>query len=198
MGEGALACSIGRDAGARSRRSSRARQSGGAGHRRAVVQGAGRGDPAALRWRLPFKTSGKDVTKRAALAAMLSDLAGEEKAARAPAVEVYTTAGLRAAIGKLPANVDDGSGNQLYALASNSPRDALILILSKRTGDWRPIGLFGASRFAPQLARVGMPASAPVGARRKRRANPRRSSRSSRAPTGRPASRRCRWSSRRR
>src|SRR5436190_12039272 len=90
---------------------------------------------------LPFKTSGKDVTKRAALTAMLTDLAGEEKSGRSPAVDVYTTAGLRAVIGKLPANVDDGTGNQLYALASSSPRDALILILSKRTGDWRPIGL---------------------------------------------------------
>jgi TonB family protein len=90
---------------------------------------------------LPFKTSGKDVTKRSALTAMLTDLAGEEKRSRAPVVELYTTAGLRAAIGKLPANVDDGSGAQLYGLASNGPRDALILILAKRGGNWRPVGL---------------------------------------------------------
>jgi TonB family protein len=90
---------------------------------------------------LPFKTSGKEVTKRSALAAMLSDLTGEEKASGAPSVEVYTTAGLRAAIGKLPANVDDGTGGQLYALASHGKSDALILILAKRGGDWRPIGL---------------------------------------------------------
>jgi len=90
---------------------------------------------------LPFKTSGKDVTKRVALSAMLTDLAGEEKSAHPPVVEVYTTAGLRAVIGKLPANVDDGTGNQLYALASSGPRDALILILSKRTGGWKPVGL---------------------------------------------------------
>ena len=69
---------------------------------------------------LPFKTSGKDVTKRGTLVAMLNDLAGEEKAAGAPAIEIYTTAGLRSAIGKLPANVDDGSGAQLYALASRA------------------------------------------------------------------------------
>src|SRR5215471_1131492 len=90
---------------------------------------------------LPFKTSGKDVTKKAALTAMLSDLAGEEKSSRPPSVDIYTTAGLRAAIGKLPANVDDGSGEQLYALAATGPRDALILILAKRDGDWKPVGL---------------------------------------------------------
>ena len=32
---------------------------------------------------LPFKTSAKDVTKRGALSAMLTDLAGEEKSSRA-------------------------------------------------------------------------------------------------------------------
>jgi len=90
---------------------------------------------------LPFKTSGKDVTKRVALTSMLSDLAGEEKASRPASVDIYTTAGLRAAIGKLPANVDDGSGEQLYGLASTGPRDALILILAKRDGDWKPVGL---------------------------------------------------------
>ena len=90
---------------------------------------------------LPFKTSGKDVTKRGTLATMLTDLAGEEKSSRAPDDPDYTTAGLRAAIGKLPANVDDGTGGQLYALAAAGPRDALILILAQRGGDWRPVGL---------------------------------------------------------
>ncbi|HXU03491.1 MAG TPA: TonB C-terminal domain-containing protein [Polyangia bacterium] len=90
---------------------------------------------------LPFKTSGKDVSKRATLTAMLADLVSEEKAAHARTLQVFTTAGLRAAIGKLPANVDDGSGTQLYALASNGERDALILILAKRGTDWKPIGL---------------------------------------------------------
>ena len=101
------------------------------------------GDAAALAAMsaLPFKTSGKDVTKRSALSAMFSDLAGEEKASAAPTVDIYTTAGLRAAIGKLPANVDDGTGGQLYGLASNGPREALILILAKQAGNWRPIGL---------------------------------------------------------
>jgi hypothetical protein len=101
------------------------------------------GDAAALSAMsvLPFKTSAKDVTKKGALAAMLTDLVGEEKASKARGLELYTTAGLRAAIGKLPANVDDGSGDQVYALASNGPRDALILILAKRGSVWRPVGL---------------------------------------------------------
>jgi TonB family protein len=90
---------------------------------------------------LPFKTAGKEVSKRAALSAMLTDLVGEEKSSHARTVELFTTASLRAAIGKLPANVDDGSGTQLYALASNGSRDALILILSKRGADWKPVGL---------------------------------------------------------
>ena len=89
----------------------------------------------------PFKTSGKDVTKRGTLSAMLADLAGEEKGSAAPAIQIYTTAGLRAVIGKLPANVDDGSGSQLYALVTNGPRDALILILAQRSGEWHPVGL---------------------------------------------------------
>jgi TonB family protein len=90
---------------------------------------------------LPFKTASREVAKKTALTAMLTDLVREEKASKARGVEIYTTAGLRGAIGKLPANVDDGSGNQLYALASNGPRDGLILILAKRGTEWRPVGL---------------------------------------------------------
>jgi TonB family protein len=90
---------------------------------------------------LPFKTSGKDVTKRGTLTSMLNDLAGEEKSSGAPTIQIYTTAGLRSVIGKLPANVDDGSGTQLYALVSSGPRDELILILAQRGGEWRPVGL---------------------------------------------------------
>ena len=91
---------------------------------------------------LPFKTSGKDVTKRGTLSTMLNDLAGEEKPSRAPTIQLYTTAGLRAAIGKLPANVDDGSGGQLYALASQraarradpDPRPARRPVARRRPG----------------------------------------------------------------
>jgi len=88
---------------------------------------------------IPFKTSGKDVTKRDVLTAMLKDLMREDVGARS--VQVFSTAGLRAAIGKLPPNVDDGTGGQLYALASGDHNDALILILAQRGGAWKPVGL---------------------------------------------------------
>jgi TonB family protein len=90
---------------------------------------------------LPFKTSGKEVAKKAQLAAMLADLVEETKGGRAHAVQVFTAGGLRAALGKLPPNLEDGSGSQLYAVASTDPHDALILVLGQRAGGWYPIGL---------------------------------------------------------
>ncbi len=91
---------------------------------------------------LPFKTGGKEVGKRAALESMLHDLARESAGAdRRSPLQVYTTAGLRGAIGKLPPNLDDGSGEQLYAVAASGPHDVLILILGQRGGRWRPLGL---------------------------------------------------------
>jgi TonB family protein len=90
---------------------------------------------------LPFKTSGKEVSKKAQLTAMLADLVEETRGARSQAVQVFTAAGLRAALGKLPPNLEDGSGGQLYAVASSDPHDALILVLGQRAGGWYPIGL---------------------------------------------------------
>jgi hypothetical protein len=93
---------------------------------------------------LPFKTSSKEVSKRDALSSMLADLVqettgGSGHAGRA--VQIFTAAGLRAALGKLPPNLEDGSGGQLYGVASTDPHDALILVLGQRGGLWRPIGL---------------------------------------------------------
>jgi hypothetical protein len=91
---------------------------------------------------LPFKTSGKEVLKRAALSAMLADLVEETTGGHAGrTVQIFTAAGLRAALGKLPPNLEDGSGGQLYGVASTDPHDALILVLGQRGGLWRPIGL---------------------------------------------------------
>lgn len=87
----------------------------------------------------PFKTSGREVTKRDVLTAMLKDLIREGAGERS--VQVFSAASLRAAIGKLPPNVDDGSGAQLYALASSGHSDVLILILAQRSGLWKPVGL---------------------------------------------------------
>ena len=152
------------------------------------------GDAAALTSlaALPFKTSGKDVTEARGADRDVDRPGGRgEVGARAHAVELFTTAGLRAAIGKLPANVDDGSGTQLYALASSGPRDTLILILAKR-----------GTRLAARRPRPALAAAAPVSWVRRRageraevaRAAARRSSRSSRAAAKQPAFS-VRWSS---
>jgi TonB family protein len=91
---------------------------------------------------LPFKTGGKEVSKRAALETMLADLVQEGEGGRALGVQVFTAAGLRAAIGRLPPNLEDGGGAQLYAIAgATDARDPLVLILSQRGGLWRPVGL---------------------------------------------------------
>jgi hypothetical protein len=92
---------------------------------------------------LPFKTSGKEVAKRPTLSTMFTDLVQEGAGTGAGhGVQVYTGAGLRAALGKLPPNIEDPSGGQLYAVgAAASSHDALILILGKRGGLWQPVGL---------------------------------------------------------
>jgi TonB family protein len=99
---------------------------------------AGKTDELAASAVFPFRTSGHDVSERATLTAMLADLA-REGLGRGD-VQVLTAAGLRAVVGKLPPNLDDGSG-QLYALTSVGTHEALILILTQRAGIWRVGGL---------------------------------------------------------
>ena len=99
---------------ARGRRAAARDRSGGARGRRALVQGARRGRRRA-RWRRcprcrsrpPARTSPSATT----LAAMLKDLAGEEGVgARPSACRSSRPPALRAAIGKLPPDLDDGTG----------------------------------------------------------------------------------------
>jgi hypothetical protein len=90
---------------------------------------------------LPFKTNGKDVTKKTDLSAMLTDLAGEGLR-RPSAVQVVTAARLRAAIGKLPSNLEDSSGGQLYSVVAIGKDEMLILVLGQRGGGaWHPVGM---------------------------------------------------------
>jgi TonB family protein len=89
---------------------------------------------------LPFKTSDKEVTHRADLSAMLNGLASEG-VRRPQSIQLVTAAGLRAAIGKLPPNLDDGGSGQLYAATSAGANDILILVLGQRAGVWRAVGL---------------------------------------------------------
>ena len=89
---------------------------------------------------LPFKTSGKDVSKRDDLSAMLADLASEG-IRRQRSVRLVTAARLRSAIGKLPPSLDDAGGGQLYSAVEMGSDQLLILILGQRGGAWRPVGM---------------------------------------------------------
>ncbi len=89
----------------------------------------------------PFKTNGKDVTQKGDLSAMLADLAGEGLQ-RFSSVQVVTAARLRASIGKLPSNLEDSSGGQLYSVVGIGKDEVLILILAQRGGGaWHPVGM---------------------------------------------------------
>jgi TonB family protein len=88
---------------------------------------------------LPFRTNGRSVTQQSELQRMLSDLIAE--GVRPPAApHLETAAGLRAAIGRLPPDLED-TGAQLYVAVPAGERDMLILVLGQRAGGWRPIGM---------------------------------------------------------
>ena len=89
---------------------------------------------------LPFKTSGKDVSKKDDLSTMLADLASEG-IRRPNSVQLVTAARLRAAIGKLPPSLDDTGSGQLYSAVEMGSDQMLILILGQRAGAWRPVGM---------------------------------------------------------
>jgi len=89
---------------------------------------------------LPFKTNGKDVSKKDDLSAMLADLASEG-IRRPKSVQLVTAARLRAAIGKLPPSLDDTGSGQLYSAVEMGSDQMLILILGQRGGAWRPVGM---------------------------------------------------------
>ncbi|HXJ18866.1 MAG TPA: hypothetical protein VMT03_01430 [Polyangia bacterium] len=88
---------------------------------------------------LPFKTNGKTVARRAELQQMLADLASEG-VKRPGSIRLVTAAALRAAIGKLPPDLED-NGTQLYAAVAVGSNDMLILVLGQRAGGWRPVGM---------------------------------------------------------
>jgi TonB family protein len=89
----------------------------------------------------PLRTSGGTPVKaRADLLPMLEDLAREVGRRGMASIHVYTAAGLRAALGKLPPNLDDGSG-LTFGLATLQDGDALIVALAKRTSGYRVVAL---------------------------------------------------------
>ncbi len=75
---------------------------------------------------LPFKSNGKDVSKKADLSAMLADLASEGVRRPGSSVRLVTAAGLRVAIGKLPPGLDDAGSGQLYSAIEVGSNDLLI------------------------------------------------------------------------
>ena len=112
----------------------RPRRAGGGA---ALVRRAGRG-----RHRAPAGDGGAPVQdqrqgasrKKAELRPMLADLAERGDPPTAQSVQLVTAAGLRAAIGKLPAGLDDRGSGQLYAAVELGKDEMLILILGQRGG----------------------------------------------------------------
>jgi TonB family protein len=89
----------------------------------------------------PFRVSGgQAVRTRAELAPMLKDLAGEVGRRGLGAVEIFTAAGLRGMMGKLPPGLDDGSG-LFFGLTALKDGDTLIVALAKRGPTYRAVAL---------------------------------------------------------
>ena len=90
---------------------------------------------------LPF-AAGETVAARtkAELRDILATMQVEAKAAGKPkAAKVYTAAGLRKVFGSVPAGIEEGAG-KLFALTKVGP-DYVILILEKKFGSWRVVGV---------------------------------------------------------
>jgi TonB family protein len=101
------------------------------------------GDAAAMAGlaEIPFRTTGGGSVKtRGELQPMLKDLATELGHKGLRGVQVLTGAGVRAALGKLPPGLDDGSG-LLFAVSSLRDGDVLIAALAKRGISYRVVAL---------------------------------------------------------
>jgi TonB C terminal len=90
---------------------------------------------------IPFRTTGgAPIRARADLVAMLKDLSGELSRKRPESVQVFTSAGIRGVLGRIPPGIDDGSG-LLFALAPLPDGDSLLLALAKRGDSYKVVGL---------------------------------------------------------
>lgn len=90
----------------------------------------------------PFRSSdGVEVSSRDELQGMLKSLVEESPTAGGGGrVQMYTTAGLRGALGRMPPGLDDGSG-LLFAVSATSPSETFILALAQKPGGWKAVGL---------------------------------------------------------
>ena len=90
---------------------------------------------------VPFRTTGGGTVKtRAELQTMLKDLTTELGRKGLGGVQVLSGAGVRAALGRLPPGLDDGSG-LLFAVSTLREGDALIAGLAKRGNTYRVVAL---------------------------------------------------------
>ncbi|PRP97853.1 hypothetical protein ENSA7_66380 [Enhygromyxa salina] len=89
---------------------------------------------------LPFHSGSKVAAKsKEELEGLLAALS-EEVAGKSPKVGgTYSAAGLRKKFGSVPAGVEEGEG-RLYTVVEIGG-DSVILMLEKRFGSWRIIGL---------------------------------------------------------
>jgi TonB family protein len=90
---------------------------------------------------VPFRTTGGATVKsKSELQPMLKDLSSELGRQALTGVQVLTAASLRAAFGKLPPGLDDGSG-LLFAVATLKDGDTLMAALAKRGAFYRVVAL---------------------------------------------------------
>jgi hypothetical protein len=102
-----------------------------------------RGDLGAMvsRAALPFRSSSGVAAKTAGeLRAQLKGLLDESTGRReVRALQVFSPAGARGALGSLPPGFDDGAG-ALFAVGQIAG-DTFVLVLGQRSGAWKAIGL---------------------------------------------------------
>ncbi len=88
----------------------------------------------------PFHSAGGVIAKTAAdLKGMLANLVDESGGRAVRALQVYSAAGARGALGGLPSGFEMG-GSTLFAVAQVSG-DTFVLVLEKRSGVWKAVGL---------------------------------------------------------
>jgi TonB family protein len=90
---------------------------------------------------VPFRTTGgSSIRGRADLTATLKDLSTELARDRPNGIRVFSAAGIRGVVGRLPPGIDDGSG-LLFALVPLSHGDSLLAALAKRGDGFRVVAL---------------------------------------------------------
>ncbi len=102
---------------------------------------AGKGDKLAARSSLPFYSGETIVARtRSDLKEILGVMAEEAKGTGKPTpAKVYTASGLRKVFGSVPAGVQEGQA-RVYGL-SKIGGEYLVLILEKKFGRWRVVGI---------------------------------------------------------